>query len=266
VQALVDAISPHIAPCLLVIFRFGGLMVYGPVFGSSVVPVRVRVFLSFILGIATYPVISQTVAGGATLDLALWTLAPLVAMEVTFGLIIGFVASLPLIAAQTGGLVMGQQMGLGFARFYNPGIDDEADVVGQVLFLMTLAAFVMVGGHEQMVHAVLRSFEHLPLGGFSPDVGLLSLLSGLLLSAFEIALRVAAPLLALIFLETVAMGFVAKTVPQLNILSLGFPVRILAGLFIIMIGLVAIDQVLMEAIEHMLGATFTWIESLDINR
>jgi len=259
VQALVDAISPHIAPCLLVIFRFGGLMVYGPVFGSSVVPVRVRVFLSFILGIATYPVISQTVAGGATLDLALWTLAPLVAMEVTFGLIIGFVA-------QTGGLVMGQQMGLGFARFYNPGIDDEADVVGQVLFLMTLAAFVMVGGHEQMVHAVLRSFEHLPLGGFSPDVGLLSLLSGLLLSAFEIALRVAAPLLALIFLETVAMGFVAKTVPQLNILSLGFPVRILAGLFIIMIGLVAIDQVLMEAIEHMLGATFTWIESLDINR
>ncbi len=180
-------------------------------------------------------------------------------MELAIGLVIGFMASLPLIAIQTGGLVMGQQMGLGFASFFNPAIDDEADVVGQMLFFMTLAGFLIIGGHEAMVLAVLRSFEHLPLGSFAVNADLIQLLAGLLTSALELALRVAAPLLALIFLESLAMGFLAKTVPQLNILSLGFPLRILAGLLIIILGLTVIDQVMMEGMQEVLDVIFSWV-------
>ena len=246
---------------MLVIFRFTGLMVYGPVFGSPAIPVRVKVLLSLLIGVAVYPIVSIAHPLNSTLELNLISLAPLVAMELLIGVVIGFVASLPMMAVQTGGLIMGQQMGLGFAMFFNPAIDDESDIIGQLLFFMALAGFLMIGGHEAMVLAVLHSFDHVALGQFTIDAGVIDLLAGLLLAAFELAMRVAAPLLAIIFLESVAMGFVSKSVPQLNILSLGFPIRILAGFAIVALGLVVIDEVMMEGIDEMLRALFGWIEA-----
>ncbi len=255
------SILDHIAPALLVIFRIGGMMMYGPGFGSPTVPVRVRVFLAFLIGIASYPMLSAQHLVGFDIKFNLWMLVPLVAMEILVGLVIGYCASLPLLALETAGLIMGQQMGLGFARFYNPAMDDEADVLGQVLFFMALGGFLLIGGHEWMLMAVLHSFERIQLGGFIADQSVLDLVSGLILSSLELALRVAAPLLALVFLETVAMGFLAKTVPQLNVLSLGFPIRILLGLAVVALGLVVINDVAMISINEMSVSVMQWIDN-----
>lgn len=256
-----EAILAHIVPVLLVIFRIGGLMIYAPVFGSQVIPSRVKVFLSFMIGAAIYPALLAGPLHGVSVEPSLAVLAPLVALEMLIGITIGFVASIPLIAMQTGGLIMGQQMGLGFAQFFNPAIDDEGDVVGQVLFFMALAGFLAIGGHEALVLVVLHSFEQVPLGGFVPGDDLIVMINGLLISGLELSLRVAAPLLALIFLETLAMGFMAKTIPQLNILSLGFPVRILVGLLTVAIGLVVIDEVVMDEIDTTMNVLFTWLDN-----
>jgi flagellar biosynthesis protein FliR len=256
------SILDHLPAAMLVIFRIGGLMIYGPVFGSAVVPVRIRIFLAFIIGLATYPLLSSQHITNLDLQSNLWLLAPMIAVELMIGLIIGFLASVPLLAMETGGLIMGQQMGLGFARFYNPAIDDEADILGQILFFMALAMFLMIGGLEWMVMAVLHSFEHIHLGAFRPDVSLLELASGLVLSSLELAMRVALPLLALIFLETVAMGFLAKTVPQLNVLSLGFPIRLLLGMLIVAVGLVVISDVALAEIKDMFSSVLRWMASI----
>ncbi len=255
------AILDHIAPALLVIFRIGGLMIYGPVFGSAIIPARIRVMLAFLIGIASYPLLSAAHFAGLDLKLEVWTLAPLVAMELLMGLIIGYVASLPLISLQTGGLIIGQQMGLGFAQLYNPAIDDEADIVGQILFFMAVAGFLIGGGHEAMVLAVLNSFQHVHPGSVAVDGSVIDLITGVLIASLELALRVAAPVLALVFLETVAMGYLAKTVPQLNILSLGFPVRILAGIGVTALGLVVINDVAMDSITSTMTTIFEWLGS-----
>lgn len=255
-------ILDHLAPAMLVVFRITGLMIFAPVLGARAVPVRIKIGLAVLIGLAIYPLLSETVLEPSTLRLDLWALAPLMGMELMIGLVIGYVASLPLMALQTGGLIMGQQMGLGFARFFNPAIGDDADVVGQVLFFLALAAFLMIGGHEAMLIALLHSFEHVPLGAFVPDATLLDLILGFLLSAFELAIRVATPLLAIVFVESVAMGFLAKTVPQLNILSLGFPIRIMSGLAIIAIGLSVIDGLLMDELNFVADETLAWIQSL----
>ena len=259
-----QSILDHVPAAMLVIFRIGGLMIYGPVFGSSAVPARVRVFLAFTIGLATYPLLSAQHVVSIDVSFNLWTLAPMIAVELLIGLIIGFLASVPLLAMETGGLIMGQQMGLGFARFYNPAIDDEADILGQILFFMAIAIFMMIGGLEWMVMAVLHSFEHIQLGGFRPDVSLLELAGGLVLSSLELAMRVAIPLLALVFLETVAMGFLAKTVPQLNVLSLGFPIRLLLGMLIVAAGLVVISDVALAEIRQMFEAVSHWIVSASV--
>ncbi|MCA9286289.1 MAG: flagellar biosynthetic protein FliR [Phycisphaerales bacterium] len=258
-----QALLEHVQPALMVTFRLGGLAVFAPVLASPLLPVRVRVLLVFMLGLAVYPAMAGVVHPAAT-DGSLPSLAVAVASEAAVGMLIGLVASLPLVAAQTGGLVMGQQMGLGFARFYNPAIGEEADVLEQFLFLMLLAAFVAAGGIEAMVGAVLGSFERLPPGqamiGLLVDRDLPGFLSGLLLSTLELALRVSAPLLAFVFLETVVLGFLAKTVPQLNVLSLGFPLRIVIGLGVIVIALGPIGAALMDETEAVFDGLAAFVE------
>ncbi len=255
------ALLDHVPPALLVIFRIGGLAIYGPVIGSSSIPVRIKVMLAVILGLAVYPVLTTQELGVGGWELNLWSLGPAIAMELLVGLVIGFLANLPLLAVQIGGLMMGHQMGLGFAKFFNPAMEDSADIIGQMLFFMALAGFLLLGGLEMMVLAVLHSFHHIPLATNVADGSLLTMLAGVLTASYELALRVAAPLLTLIFLETVAMGFLSKTVPQLNILSLGFPMRILVGLVIVALVVGVIDEVFLDWFNEMTNLTFTWIEN-----
>lgn len=259
-MSTLESILPHLAPALLVIFRIGGLMIYGPLFGSPVVPVKVKVLLSFLLGAVTYPVLDASCFAGVQPRLEVWSLTPLIAMELLVGLVIGFVASLPLIALQLSGLITGQQIGLGFAQLYNPTMDDEAEIVGQMLFFMGLSIFLIAGGHQWMILAALDSFRHVPVGGFAADRPMLDLVTGVTAASLELSLRIVAPLLAIVFLETVAMGFLTKTVPQMNIMSLGFPIRILVGLGVVGVGLVVISDVAMEGIQENFTSLLNWID------
>ncbi len=245
---------------ILVIVRLGGVAIFAPALSSSVVPVRTRVAVSILIGLSIVPLIlsraSPFSAGVPRLEL--FSLLPLVALEITFGAIIGFLATLPLMGAQAGGVIMGQQMGFGVAQLLNPAFDEETDVIGQVFFFFALVTFLLMGGLEHMTLAVIHSFDYVPLGGFSVDNNAVDVLCGLLLASFELALRIAAPLLALVLLETVAMSFIAKTVPQFNILSLGFPIRILAGFLILAAGLLVMHEVLIETTDSMLNTIHEW--------
>ncbi len=240
-------------------------MIFAPLLGSTIFPARVKVFLSIVLGLAVYPVVRIQMADHVPLTLDLWSLAPLLFAELLIGAAIGFMAGLPLVAVNVGGLMIGQQMGLGFARLFNPAAGVDQNVIGQILFLVAMAGFVMIGGIESMILAVLHSFEHVPppiLGNVGDPLEMLSVIVGLLAAAFELAIRVAAPLLALIFLQTLGMGFIAKSLPQVNILSLGFPIRILSGLTILALGLVVLDEVVMDLVTDSLDQILAWVESL----
>ena len=258
---LINWISASIAPLILVAARLGGLSIFAPVLGSQVVNNKIKVFFFLGLSVATVPVLIATGRIAGVEQMGLWGLVAAIILEVAIGALIGFIALMPMMAMQTGGLVMAQQMGLGFARFYNPAMGDEADVLENLLFLLALVTFISIGGIDWMVLAVLNSYEYIAVGGFVPGTGVVTLLTGLVMSAFEIGLRVAAPLLALVFLETLAIGFISKTVPQLNILSLGFPIRIMVGLGTIVVGVVVLQQVLVEFIDVVLATMQDWIIS-----
>lgn len=223
-----DILIPHIIPFLMVLFRLTGIFLFAPLFGSNVIPMRAKALLALTLSFCIYPL----TPAAPYLELTLSTMALAVASELMIGAIIGYGANIPLVAVQLGGLVMGQQLGLGLARVFNPDLNEDTDVLGQLLFLTALAIFLAFNGHHILLSVLVGSFHTIQLGGFTPDINLIHLLVGLMQSMFELAIKVAAPLLCLVFLETIAMGFIAKTVPQLNILSLGFPLRIIVGLFL----------------------------------
>ncbi len=238
----------HLPAWLLVLFRMTGIFFFAPVFGSRTVPAQVKVFLALGLSACVYPILLTPGRASAALvapvlasGLELWSLVGTVATELLIGVVIGYGASLPLIGMQIGGRVVDQQMGLGLAGVLNPEFNEQTGVVSQFYFMTALAVFVILGGHRVMVAILVGSFGKVPLGGFTPDSGMMSLLVGLLGTIFDLALRVAGPLLCLIFLQTLAMGFIARTVPQMNILSIGFALRILVGA-VLLIGAIGVEN------------------------
>jgi len=256
---LPDGILHHLPDVMLVAFRIGGLVVFAPIIGAASVPVRIRVLLVASVALSVYlPLHGSGVVGG-TVEPELFSLVAAAAIEITIGAFIGFIAVLPLMAAQIGGHLAGQQMGLGFAQFFDPTIEDDADVMGQLFYFCTIALFLLVGGHEALILAVLHSFEHVSVGGPLAVATMPEMAAGLITAGCELALRVATPVLAIVLLETIAMGFIAKTVPQLNVLSLGFPIRILAGWTMLIIGLIVIKQVLVDGLDDGLDAMFQWV-------
>lgn len=258
---LIAWLSASTAPLVLVAARLGGLALFAPVLGSQVIPGRIKAFLFLGLSAATVPVLVSSGRIEAAVEYTLWQFLAAIALEITIGALIGFVALMPLMAMQTGGLIMAQQMGLGFARFYNPAMGDEADVLENLLFLLALVTFIAIGGIDWMVLAVLNSFQYVAVGVFVPGADVVGLLTGVVMAAFEMGLRVAAPLLALVFLETLAIGFISKTVPQLNILSLGFPIRIMVGLATVIVGVVVMQEVLVDFIDVVLLTLEDWIRA-----
>ena len=230
-------ILDHLPAWLMVLFRISGIFIFAPLLGATTIPMRVKVFLALGLSLCVYPALLQVGRGSEPLiraamdsSMHLWALAAAVALELLIGLVIGYGASIPIMAAQVGGHVIDQQIGLGLAGVFNPELGEQSGVVGEFFFLTALAIFVMIGGHHAMLATLVGSFDRIPLGGFNDFHGIVVLACGLLTSMFDLAMRVAAPLLAVIFLETVAMGFVARTVPQMNIMSIGFALRIVLGL------------------------------------
>jgi flagellar biosynthesis protein FliR len=230
----------------MVMFRLSGIFILAPIFGSSTIPRMVKVMLVLSLTFCVYPMLLDPIRPSAAMlapvinrDLSLWMLLPGVAMELMVGLIIGYCASLPMIGMQLGGEVIDKQIGIGFANIVNPETGEQSGVISNMFFMMALAVFTILGGHRIMLMILIGSFDTVPIGGFANFAGVVELVKGMLTIAFQMGFRIAAPLLCLIFLQTVALGFIARTVPQLNIMSVGFTIRILNGTTML-IALVAI--------------------------
>jgi flagellar biosynthetic protein FliR len=229
-------------------FRLTGIFMLAPVFGSATIPRTVKVMLVLTLSFCIYPMLLNPGHESAAMlapiidhGLSLWRLLPDIALELLVGLVIGYCASLPLIGMQVGGDIIDKQIGIGFADVVNPETGEQSGVIANVLFMMALAIFLIFGGHRVMLMVLIGSFNSVPIGGFQDFEGLVVMVVGMLTVAFHTGFRIAAPLLCFIFLETVAMGFIARTVPQLNIMSVGFTIRILNGtlLLIAMTAIVA---------------------------
>lgn len=249
---------------VLVLSRLGGLLVFAPLLSSAAIPVRARAMVALVLAAAITPTLAPHPASRA-LDVPV--LLATVLGETLIGLTIGLLAAIPVYSVQLAGLLMGQQLGLSLAGAYNPALESEGEALGDLLLYLAMATFIALGGLEAMFLCVAATFERVPIG----TAGLairdlerlpLATLVGLTHSGFDLALRVAGPLVCIVLLETVAVGFIMKTLPQLNIFSIGFAVKILLGLSALLLSLAAIEQAVGGHVEEGLRIVADWVSRL----
>lgn len=249
----------HFGPWLLVFHRVLGLFLFTPLLASGAAPVRFRVLMGAGFAAAVYGFLPPAFRGMP--EATIGEYAMMMFSELLIGAAIGFIAGLPLIAMEMAGHLMGHQMALSLAQSYNPEMDSEMNAIGSLLFYLGISAFVLIGGPEAVLMILASSFESIPVGGLAASEAPVALVIAVLTAGTEIALRVSAPAIGLIMATMVAMGFLMRTIPQINVLTVGFAIKIMGGLVVLLFSLFAINTAMTGHLEETLEAVGAWVRA-----
>jgi flagellar biosynthetic protein FliR len=247
-ESLVDLAWGQFLAFLLVLTRVSGLVVLAPIYGGNEVPVPVRALLAFTLAVLTAPMHASQVP---PMPETLAGLTLLLGSELLIGLTIGFGVTVILSGVQMAGSQIGQASGLSLADVFNPMVDSSVPLFSQVLHLFALAIFVVIGGHRLVMAGLLETFAVLPLGASAFDVDFIELTLALLMRSFELGVRIAAPATTALLLATLVLGLISRTMPQLNVLALGFGLNALILLTVFGLALAGTAAVLEGEFEPM---------------
>lgn len=228
----------------LVLFRLSGLALTAPLYASSIIPVRVKVALTMTIAVMIFPVVSQRVP--ANIGLSAVVVGGVA--ELMIGATIGLALAMLLMGAQVAGQLVGQQAALSLGQVVDPMQNIRSTVLGQLYATVMTLLFLLLGGHRAMMAALLDTFDVIPLLSFRFDESFIVLLVEMLTAAFILGIRVSGPVLIALFLTAVALGFLSRTMPQFNILTVGFTLRILLSLGVAGIALTSCQELLIDAI------------------
>lgn len=247
---------------VLVFTRVSGIFVFAPIFSAPTIPGRFKVLVAFAIAVLLTGVVpAGSIEIRTMVDLVLAALG-----EILVGFILGNFLQMIFQALQLAGQTAGQQLGLSLANVVNPQFDEQTSTTSVIYATVASLAFFGIGAHRELFAALLETFDFLPLGGvFLADSGEESA-RDLALVVFHqsmiFAVRVAAPATVCLLLAELALGFIGRTVPQLNILSVGFSIRIILGLFITMTSLTGSVDVFLEHLGSALGLAYEALADL----
>ena len=239
-----DAALSYVPVFVLVLFRVAGFMLFAPLFGSARIPKRVRTMLAVILAMG----MTSSVKQPPQLPGDYFSLAMVIGGEICFGLAMGMILSFTFIAAQWAGDIIGQQLGLNISETFDPQFGQQGSLVGNLYFMLCIVIFISVNGPRALLMGVRASFDTLPLLSVGMTRPLLELFVGLFQASTELAFKLAAPVLVTLLAVDLALGFVGKTMPQLNVMNMGLSIRSLVGLIVLIVGMGLTSSVLRNAL------------------
>lgn len=230
----------------LVAGRLGGMVMFQPAIGGFLVPPQVRALL--VIGLAgmvtpfvDLPASAPTTGGGLALALG---------AEVLLGALIGMIVRGCFLSLEWAGSIVATQSGLAFGEIADPSTGVEQSMLSTFYVQLGTLVFLLLGGHRELLAVALDSFAARPLlspiGGW--EQGVSALMDALSLGG-EIAIRVAAPAIATLFLSNAALGFLSRTVPQINIATVGFSIKGLLAFLLIAASLPAAMEAFSEGLE-----------------
>ena len=248
-------IMAWLSPILWPFLRVLALFTAAPLFSMRVVPLRVKIGLAFLVALCAQGVLADP----PIIDLNSREVLGVVAQQVMVGLAMVFSVRLVFASVELAGEVIGLQMGLNFASFFDPASNAQLSAVARFFSHMAMLLFVVINGHLLLLMAVIKSFERFPVNGNFMQVFAGMRLYELGSSLFASALWIAMPMIALLLFVNLAMGIVSRVAPQMNIYAVGFPVTLTVGMLGIAATLPMLEQpvvgLLQRAVDIFLAST-----------
>ncbi len=209
----------------LVLTRTSALVLASPVLGFGTGFAGYRIGLIFFLAFLLHWVVGVPVPSGEPL-----VLAALAVREVLIGIFLGFLLHLVLLAVRVAGELVGQEMGFLVARQVDPTSGVSSSLVTNLYENVFLLVLLALDGHHWLLRSLERSFELAPVGRLSLSTGLGTTAQAMFAEMFRAGVVFAAPVMVFLLLVSLLIGLLSRAVPALNVLDVGFTLRVLVAL------------------------------------
>lgn len=214
----------------LIFLRVGAILMSMPIFKSKSIPVLFKFGLALAASIVLYPLLDRT-AFAVPDHLGSFVVGAV--GEILLGISIGMAVNLIFVGLEMAGQIAGYQMGLAIAHVMDPSAGQQVPLLSHFFQLFAFLIFLTMNAHHWFLKALAESFRLVPPFGFRFSGSLIEQLMGLAGNMFVIAIKVGAPVIAALLLTSIAFGLIARTVPQMNVLFVAMPLKIMIGLLFI---------------------------------
>lgn len=238
-----------ITPVFWPFIRVLAMLSVVPVLSNRALPLRVRIALSFLIALVVGPWMADNPGPSLNSPLAFGA----VAEQVAIGVVIGFAVRIVFAAVEMAGELVGLQMGLGFAAFFDPGIGGQSNAVSRFFNTNTSLVFLAMNGHLLVIAAVIRSLEVFPVTG--QPLSFIAAVQGQFwgVEVFRLGLWIALPMIAMLTFVNIVLGVISRVAPQMNVFAIGFPITLAMGLIGLFLTLPLMEKPLISTLERMLG-------------
>ena len=237
----------------LVFARVGGLTMTAPIYGAGEVPLQVRVLLAAALALLIAPLQWHGTAvqlGGPANYLVL------LGCEAAIGACLGLGVLILIHGMTLAGGLIGQTSGLGIAEVFDPSLDENIPQFSRLMFLVGVTVFLCIGGHRMVMAGLLDTFRTIPPGKGVLPASLADGFTTLVSLSFSLAIRVAAPAVTALLLATLLLELIGRTLPQLNVLALGFGLNALLAFAALALSLGVAAWAFQDQIQPAMEAIF----------
>jgi flagellar biosynthetic protein FliR len=238
----------------LVFLRVSALMVAAPFYGSLNFPVRVKLSFALLISALITPVLPPVTPSTVLLaDAAQFALAAV--KEVLVGLCLGFLMTLVFAAIQIAGQLLDMQSGFAMVTVFNPTVGAQFPIYGFFLFVLAMLYLLVMGGHHMILRLLAESFTAVPIGALNPTPGAFAEVVYFGSRLFVQGVMLSAPVLASVLLAYATLGLLGRVVPQIHLLSVGFPITIALSLFILAMSL----SIYLQVVHNFFGEMFNQV-------
>ncbi len=243
---------------VLVLVRVSGIITTAPVLGSNNVPAQVKIVLILVLGLIIQPFVDiPQVFPDRPGQYVL-----LIASELLIGLVLGLVGRFLFAAVEFAGTVIGFQMGLSMANMFDPMSQQQVSMVARFETAVATLVFLVMDAHLLIVQAIVRSYSLLPPGGAQMSNELAREIMRLSAGVFALGFQIGAPLIVALFLANMIIGLLARSVPQIQVFVVGFPLTLMLGFVFLMLGIPFFVQAVRRMFEMFDNQLFNMIQLL----
>lgn len=218
-----------------------------PFFGRREVPPYTKIGLGSLIAFLVYPMVDNV-----DFSPDLWITFIMIIRESAVGMAMGFICFMFFSALYVAGGIIDVQMGFGIVNVIDPQNNSPVPLVGNFYYILSLLLFLTVNGHHVLISALIKSYEVLPLKNVIFGERLLESIVAFFVQMFVLGLKIALPVVSMVLVVDIALGIIARTVPQINVFIVGLPLKIAAG----MVGMIIVMPLYVVALDVLFNGIY----------
>lgn len=229
---------------IFIFLRMATFFMTVPLFFPKATPNTAKIAFTGIISFVLLPGVNYT---HITAFNSNYTLITSCASEIATGLTLGFIINLCFFSIKFAGQLMDFQIGLSMISMFDPSTSTNNTLIENILYWFSLMIYLIIDGHHMLIRALIESFNIIKLGSFILSKESILVVLKAFMEFFSLGIKIAIPIVLIMILTDITMGLVSRTVPSLNVMILGLPIKILVGLTTVAFALPIISRFLISS-------------------